>query len=245
MHATTTNGSVASVQLRARSVSFAFVARILGPDTTWLTDPDTVSALRSAIEAAGDRAALRRLDLLDGAPVPDQTVLAGRWVRWFDLGRVAPYEGSNVASTAGGVTPRLADIAGFYRAFNASVPHDRPDHVVAQLEFLALSLLTEAEALERGDDDVVEVAARATRSFLRDHIGGWIDAWAARVGAIDELAPWFPFAAVAADLVRREAAIRNVIPLRDPAALPADAGVAADEEAVMGCEDSVDSDLLP
>jgi hypothetical protein len=204
-----------------------------------------VSALRSAIEAAGDRAALRRLDLLDGAPVPDQAVLAGRWVRWFDLGRVAPYEGSNVASTAGGVTPRLADIAGFYRAFNASVPHDRPDHVVAQLEFLALSLLTEAEAIERGDDDVVEVAARATRSFLRDHIGGWIDAWAARVGAIDELAPWFPFAAVAADLVRREAAIRNVIPLRDPAALPADAGVAADEEAIMGCEDSLDSDLLP
>ena len=52
-------------------------------------------------------------------------------------------------------------------------------------------------------------------------------------------------AAVAAELVRREAAIRNVIPLRDPAALPADAGVAADEEAIVGCEDSVDSDLLP
>lgn len=52
-----------------------------------------------------------------------------------------------------------------------------------------------SHALERGDDDVVEVAARATRSLLRDHIGGWIDAEAARVGAIGELAPWFPFAA--------------------------------------------------
>jgi nitrate reductase assembly molybdenum cofactor insertion protein NarJ len=245
MHATTTSGSVDSRQLRARSVSFALVARILGPDTTWLTDPDTVTALRTALATSGDRAALRRLEVLDRAPSPDPARLAGRWVRWFDLGRVAPYEGSNVASTAGGVTPRLADIAGFYRAFSASVPHDRPDHVVAQLEFLALTLLTEAEALERGGSDVVEVAAMATRSFLRDHIGGWIDAWAARVGAIDELAPWFPFAAVAAELVRREAAIRNVIPLRDPAALPADAGVAADEEAMLGCEDGVDSDLLP
>ena len=47
------------------------------------------------------------------------------------------------------------------------------------------------------------------------------------------------------ELVRREAAIRNVIPLRDPAALPADAGIAADEEAIVGCEDSVGSDLLP
>jgi nitrate reductase assembly molybdenum cofactor insertion protein NarJ len=245
MPATTTNGAVDSLQIRARSVSFALVARILGPDTTWLTDRDTVTALRTALETSGDRAALRRLESIEGAPTLDPAQLAGRWVRWFDLGRVAPYEGSNVASTAGGVTPRLADIAGFYRAFNASVPHDRPDHVVAQLEFLALTLLTEAEAFERGDDDVGGVAARATRSFLRDHVGGWIDAWAARVGAIGELAPWFPFAAVAADLVRREAAIRNVIPLRDPAALPADAGIAADEEAVMGCEDSLDSDLLP
>jgi nitrate reductase assembly molybdenum cofactor insertion protein NarJ len=244
MH-TTTSSAVDNVQLRARSVSFALVARILGPDTTWLTDPDTVSALRTALETCGDRAALRRLELSDGTPSLDPSRLAGRWVRWFDLGRVAPYEGSNVASTAGGVTPRLADIAGFYRAFNASVPHDRPDHVVAQLEFLALTLLTEAEALERGDDDVADVAARATRTFVRDHIGAWIDAWAARVGAIDELAPWFPFAAVAAELVRREAAIRNVIPLHDPAALPADAGVAADEEAIMGCEDSIDSDFLP
>jgi len=245
MHATVTDGSVASGRLRARSVAFALVARILGPDTTWLADRDTVATLETALETAGERAALRRLDLFDPSGFPDPARLAGRWVRWFDLGRVAPYEGSNVASTAGGVTPRLADVAGFYRAFNATVPSDRPDHVVAQLEFLALTLLTEAEALERGDGELADVAARATRSFLRDHIGGWIDAWAARVGAIDELAPWFPFAAAAAELVRGEAAVRNVIPLRVPAALPADAGVPTDDEAIIECADGAEGDPVP
>lgn len=232
-------------QLRARSVAFALVARILGPDTKWLADPDTVAALRAALVATDDRGALRRLESFDISELPDRASLAGRWVRWFDLGRVAPYEGSNVASTAGGVTPRLADVAGFYRAFNVTVASDRPDHVVAELEFLALTLLAEAEALERGDDELADIAARATRTFLRDHVGSWIEAWAARVGAIDELTPWFSFAAAAAELVRSEAALRNVIPLRDPVALPADAGVPPDEEAIMGCEDGVERDLVP
>jgi TorA maturation chaperone TorD len=169
--------------------------------------------------------------------LPEPAQLAGRWVRWFDLGRVAPYEGSNVPTTVGGITPRLADIAGFYRAFGMVVTGDRPDHVVAQLEFLAVTLLAEAEATEDGDPERADIAARATRSFLRDHIGAWIDAWAARVEAIDELSPWFPYAAIAADLVRSEAANRNVIPLRESAALQADAGVASAEDAIITCDE--------
>jgi nitrate reductase assembly molybdenum cofactor insertion protein NarJ len=232
--------TIATGRLRARSVAFALVARILGPDTSGLCDPETVDALRTALHTADDQRALRRLDSFDPSELPDDASLAGRWVRWFDLGRVAPYEASNVTSTVGGVTPRLADIAGFYRAFNATVVSDRPDHVVAELEFVALSLITEAEALEQGNDELADIAASATRSFVRDHLGGWIDAWAARVDAIDELAPWLPFAAVAAELVRTEAAVRNVIPLRDLAALPADAGVPTDDEAIIACEDGLD-----
>ncbi len=221
--------------LRARSAAYALLARLLGSDPAGLTDAATVTTLRKALDTA-DRLAAARLDELDASTLPDQKQLAGRWVRWFDLGRVAPYEGSNVATTVGGITPRLADVAGFYRAFGLTVIGDRPDHVVAQLEFLALAVLAEAEAIERGDLEHAQIAASAVRSFLRDHIGGWIDAWAARVGAIDELTPWFPYAAAAADLVRSEAANRNVIPVRDGAALPADAGLADDEEAVVACE---------
>jgi len=223
--------------LRARSVAYAVVARLLGPDVTPLTDPEMISALRTALGAAGETAALGRLDGFVVEDLPGAQVLAGRWVRWFDLGRVAPYEASNLTASAGGDTARLADVAGFYRAFNMAVKGDRPDHVVAQLEFLALTLLAEAEAVERDEVDNADVAARATRSFLRDHVGSWLDAWASRIGEIDELRPWFPLAAAAADLVRTEAASRNVIPLRDAAALRADAGIPDDDEALLNCAD--------
>lgn len=223
-------------EIRARSVAYALLARLLGRDCSALTDVATVEALRQALERAGDPA-ISRLTTLDLSGTLNPEQLAGRWVRWFELGRVAPYEGSNVSTTVGGITPRLADVAGFYRAFGLAVTGDRPDHIVAQLEFLAVALLTEAEALEQNDTERAEVCARATRSFLRDHVGGWIDAWAARVSAIDELAPWLPIAAAAADLVRSEAGRRNVIPLRDAAALIADAGLADDLEATFACED--------
>jgi len=225
-------------------VAFASVARLLGPDTTSLTDRGVVGTLRLALIAAEQDSALSRMDAFAAFELPSSEQLAGRWVRWFDLGRVAPYEGSNVVTTVAGVTPRLADIAGFYRAFNTVVRDDRPDHIVAQLEFVAVTVLMEAEAIERGDLDHAEIAADATRAFLRDHLGGWIDAWAARVDEIAELAPWAPIAATAVDLVRSEAAIRNVIPLRTPAALVADAGIPSDDEAITDCHDLADEDLL-
>lgn len=224
--------------LRSRGAAFALLARLLGPDTSALGDRQTVSALRDALDPARDRSALARLAGLDHVPAAPPSELAGRWVRWFDLGRVAPYEGSNVAESAGGVTPRLADVAGFYRAFGMAVSGDRPDHVVAELEFLALVLVVEADAIEQRDAVRAETAAGAARAFLRDHLGTWIDIWAARVGEVPDLAPWFPIAAAAAELVRAEAAERNVIPVRPGAVLSADAGLASPEEAVLACGDA-------
>ena len=64
-----------------------------------------------------------------------------------------------------------------------------------------------------------------------------IDAWAARVAEIPEVAPWAPLAAVAARLVAEEAAERNVIPTRSNAVLPASTGVPAEDEAELICGD--------
>jgi nitrate reductase assembly molybdenum cofactor insertion protein NarJ len=233
---TTASQTPATHRLRARAAAYALLARVLGPDTSTLRDDEIVASVRLALDASGDAGASEALDCIDPSTRPSADQLAGRWVRWFDLGRVAPYEGSNVATTVGGITPRLADVAGFYRAFGLSVTRERPDHVVAQLEFLAVALLAEAEAIEAGDTDRASIAAHAIRAFLRDHIGVWIDAWAARVGAIDELAPWSPYVVATARLVRSEATSRNVIPLLDLPVLPADAGVAADDEATTNCD---------
>lgn len=226
-------------ELRARSVAYALLARMLGNDVQHLVDADTRTALATALEGAG----LERLQAYvtpDLASLPAESVLAGRWVRWFDLGRVAPYEGSHVASSAGGVTPRLADVAGFYRAFNMKVRSERPDHVVAQLEFLAVALLVEAEQIEADDTDGAEVATQAIRKFVRDHVGRWVTAWAGRVAAIDELQPWAGVARLAAELLAAEAAARNVVPLTDTLMLVADAGLADPLEADLECGDEFD-----
>lgn len=212
-------------RLRQRASAFALLARMLGPDVHALVDDSTIAALRSALLAGGDHAVLERLATLAPSDAVDIDELAGTWVRWFDLGRIAAYEGSNVPPTAAGVTSRLADIAGFYSAFGFAVHHERPDHIVAELEFLAILLLAEADARNGGRPDHAEIAVDAARVFLRDHVGTWVVAWASRVGEIDQLAPWFPVAAAAADLIAAECRDRRVIPLRLNAVLPSDHGM--------------------
>lgn len=222
-------------RLRHRAVAFALLARLLGEDVTALVDGDTVATLRQALDDADDIGTLDRLADLESQLPADADELAGTWVRWFDLGRVAGYEGSNLPGTAAGVTPRLADIAGFYSAFGLAAAGERPDHIVAELEFMSFLLLSEATARSQDDAERSEIAADAARMFLRDHLGIWVTAWASRLGDVDELAPWFPVAAAAAELVASECRYRNVMPLRLSPVLPADRGVAPPEEATLSC----------
>lgn len=87
----------------------------------------------------------------------------------------------------------LADIAGFYRAhgFEAGgAEHERPDHIVVELEFMSLVCRKEAHALLHLGPDQVEVCAATRRAFLRDHLGCWAPAFAARVEAVSTH-PWY------------------------------------------------------
>jgi len=70
----------------------------------------------------------------------------------------------------------LADIAGFYRAFDLSIAegeNDRKDHLCLQLEFLSHLCLREAHLREEGDDEGVHVVVGARRAFVEDHLGRW------------------------------------------------------------------------
>lgn len=142
---------------------------------------------------------------------------------------------------AGGVTPRLADVAGFYAAFGVRTDHDRPDHLVAELEFMAVLLAAEADARTHGDLSEADVAASAARTFLRDHLGTWVTAWAARVADVDELAPWAPVAAATAELIDAECHDRHVIPLRHDAVVGGDAGIADADDAALECGGPTDA----
>jgi len=204
--------------LRARGVVFAHLAKLMGPDTKVWSDTTRLEELSFLFDALGDEGLSEDAELLAGSGPFDVDELAGQWIRWFDQGRLPPYECSNKLQGVAGHTGALADIAGFYKAFGMRVHGDRPDHIVAELEFLAVVTLAESDAADRGDAEQQAVSADVARTFLRDHAGGWVDAWAARVRATTTDGPWAQLASLINGALAAECRRRNVIPVRSDAA---------------------------
>lgn len=88
---------------------------------------------------------------------------------------------------------QLADISGYYLAFGlrpVAATDARADHIACECEFM--DFLSRKEALWIGRpphtsaEETLEVTRQAARSFLRDHLGRFGRAFAARVAAEDE-----------------------------------------------------------
>lgn len=78
---------------------------------------------------------------------------------------------------------RLADVAGFYRAFGVDpVGEERADHLAVELEFYAWLLLKGAYLAETGDAEGVAIVLDARGKFLRDHLAPLADAVSRRPG---------------------------------------------------------------
>jgi len=122
------------------------------------------------------RSELERL----GLPVPDPEAVA-RAAKLLQRGIIPPYETSYEAGRApGGMTFQMADIAGFYRAFGFEASGERPDHIVPQVEFLALLFVKEAYAWLAGDAEGADVCSVARRKFAAEHLGAWLPELAER-----------------------------------------------------------------
>jgi TorA maturation chaperone TorD len=88
---------------------------------------------------------------------------------------------------------QLADLAGYYLAFGlepAMASETRVDHIACELEFM--DFLSRKQALwlangsiEGADAETIEATEDAERGFLRDHLGRFGRAFAARVAAED------------------------------------------------------------
>ncbi|HXH23448.1 MAG TPA: molecular chaperone TorD family protein [Dehalococcoidia bacterium] len=94
---------------------------------------------------------------------------------------------------------QLADICGFYKAFGLQVAEERrglPDFVATELEFLSFLALKEAYAAVQGWPAERQIAADAQRSFLEDHAGRWLPAFARKLAGL-----YVPFYSAAADLL--------------------------------------------
>ncbi len=83
---------------------------------------------------------------------------------------------------------RLADLAGFYRAFGLEVADDadeRHDHICLELEFMCVLAAKEAYALEHHHDgEGLSVCREAQKKFLREHLGRWTPAFARRLARV-------------------------------------------------------------
>lgn len=110
----------------------------------------------------------------------------------------------------------LADLAGFYRAFGFRMGgrvRERPDHIAVELEFMYLLCLKEAYAAEHGTTEQVEIARCAQATFLQDHLGSWIEAFATSLllasgdtgSETEEMSPYLLLARLASDFVRSDA----------------------------------------
>jgi TorA maturation chaperone TorD len=85
------------------------------------------------------------------------------------------FETAYFGSDAQQQTQRMADIAGFYRAFGVASPEGgyRPDDLPVELDFMAYLCRKEAFAAEHLGAPRVGQARRAQRMFLEEHLGRW------------------------------------------------------------------------
>ncbi|MBF0539665.1 MAG: molecular chaperone TorD family protein, partial [Nitrospirae bacterium] len=72
----------------------------------------------------------------------------------------------------------LADIAGFYKAFDLSVNQSLDgrevvDHISVELEFMALLSWKALYAVEMSAKEHEEIVLDAKRKFLKDHLARW------------------------------------------------------------------------
>jgi DMSO reductase family type II enzyme chaperone len=191
-------------QAVARAFLHQFLARAFEDPAmeswSWLTDPNTHAALRSAVGALVDGAA----DL----EKPTTALTARLRTDGFEQFQIAYV--TAFGHTARGDCPlneieygdlradplfqphRLADLAAFYRAFGLEVADnaaERPDHIGMELEFMSVLAAKEAYAHEHQlDDDQCALCRDAQKKFLREHLGRWSPAFARRLAraATDE-----------------------------------------------------------
>jgi putative dimethyl sulfoxide reductase chaperone len=144
-------------------------------------------------EASGLASAATHLAMLT---VPSEDSLAASFWRLFGhttRGLICACETEYGPDNGFHQPQQLADIAGYYLAFGLRpvvATDTRADHIACECEFMDFLSRKEAHLLERADagadiSETLEVTRMAARSFLREHLGRFGRAYAARVAAED------------------------------------------------------------
>jgi TorA maturation chaperone TorD len=232
-----TETALASAELDdalARSALYEVLALGFGPPTAAviarLTSPASTAGLvaAAAIVHPDLPPLLERLAAADVAP----DTLAAGYVRLFGhtaQGEAPLFETEYGADGLFLQPQQLADIGGFYRAAGLTVAPDaneRPDHVRCECELLMFLARKEALAVARRDVEGVQTTRGIGRLFLRDHLGRFLPALAARLTRLDPDGFYGALGALAERFVEIECA-RAEVPAGPPALhlrLPVDDG---------------------
>ena len=179
----------------SRAVLSRYLAELFSePDEAWLarvSGDETRCEVRRAAQSLG-----LPPDIANPPAIPDiEDILAERNSLFGHTVRslCPPYELEYGRGEVFQQSQSLADLAGFYSAFGyqSSGPlAERPDHLIAELEFLSVLALKESLAIGSADADAAQCCRDAQRMFLRDHAATWMPAFCGRVRKA-ESAPFF------------------------------------------------------
>lgn len=152
----------------------------------------------AGLAAPGLREAIQALAAAAGTtPLEEWRAEAARL---FEAGTACPAnETAFVRRDKGAV---LGDVCAFQRAFGLELSPEsgeKADHVVAELELMALLSLMQGQALAQGREEDARVSERALSAFARDHLGEWLPAFCL---ALSEATP-LPFYQATAEAVVR------------------------------------------
>lgn len=103
-------------------------------------------------------------------------------------GLVPPYETEYGEDSLFQPLQEMSDLAGFFHAFGLGLrpsEHERIDHIACECEFMLFLARKEAYALVMDDATMLEETRRATRLFLKDHLGRWAPAFGRRLARED------------------------------------------------------------
>ncbi|MDR7484035.1 MAG: molecular chaperone TorD family protein [Armatimonadota bacterium] len=173
-------------RLLLKGQAYGLCARMLAPDTDGSPDGETLARLRDVLERLEFVEPLARLSQAVEAGNNDPEAIQDEHLRLFIKGEAPPYGTSYDAppsSAPRSASPQqLADVAGFYNAFGFQAAGDRPDHLAAELEYVALLCVKEAFARLAQQEEGAAVCAEARSKFLAEHLVPWLPAFGQHVG---------------------------------------------------------------
>lgn len=196
-----------ALALGFRPPTEAAIARLVQPENAAAladaaaileTHPHPYERARESTLASEERTRMRRdlglvatVKILSRAGQIGVAALASSYRALFGhtaRGPIPPYETEYGNEALFQQPQELGDLMGFYRAFGLTVritEHERPDHVSYQCEFLSFLALKEAYALEHQETAMLEETRKATRLFLRDHLGRFLPAFVRKLRTAD------------------------------------------------------------